>query len=115
MSDGDTSATSLGRMPITAIAVDGRRMLWVGTAGGLRVYALGGGAQPAFRLLSALGPSAGVGVVRAIAEDKSGNMWVTTDRGVLQVTVRAEGGGYRFGCHPYSFGAGGVRPSFAKY
>ena len=111
----DTSATSLGRMPITAIAVDGRRILWVGTAGGLRVYALGGGARPAFRLLSALGPSAGVGVVRAIAEDKSGNMWVTTDRGVLQVTVRAEGGGYRFGCHPYSFGAGGVRPSFAKY
>ncbi len=29
----DTSATSLGRMPITAIAVDGRRMLWVGPAG----------------------------------------------------------------------------------
>lgn len=78
---------------------DSRGLLWIGGRKGVNIY------SPKLNKLINLNTSNGVShsYIRAIIEDASHNMWLTTDHGITRVEVMASGnsGMPDFRCHPY--------------
>lgn len=106
-----TAAPELATLTVNALAVDHRGLIWVGTKEGIRVY------DRHFRLAGKLSVHSGLSdnTVRGIAEDKSGNIWVTGNNGMTQIAVYRRKGDYIFSASPFydSDGIGDV--TFNRY
>lgn len=104
-------APELASLTVNAIVVDNRGLIWVGTKDGIRIY------DRKFKLRGRLDKRSGMSdnVVRGIAEDTDGNIWVTGNNGITQITAYDKKGGYIFSANPFydSDGIGDV--TFNRY
>ena len=64
-----------------SICIDGRRLLWAATNNDTRVY------DRHFRLLHVFGKQESLSQVQAISCDKQGNVWITTNEGLVCISV----------------------------
>lgn len=107
---GDSSANSLSRLSITTMICDTRGLLWIGTKQGLRIYA------STFRLISMIDDKRGIKLVRALTDDHQGNIWATTDKGIVMVRTSTEQDGrLKFSTIPFSSNDGLGNITFTKY
>lgn len=107
---GDHSVNSLSRLSITTMLCDTRGLLWIGTKQGLRIYSRD------FKLVSIINGKRGIGQVRALTTDHQGNVWTTTDRGLVMVRISTEQDGrLKFSTTLFSSNDGLGNITFTKY
>jgi diguanylate cyclase (GGDEF)-like protein len=85
-------------LTLAELRVGGRRELWVGTRAGVARRDLDAVSPAWSRLAVALTPSGPAGTVLSIGEDRSGRIYLGTQRGVVRLTplLRAEPGAEEF-------------------
>lgn len=85
--------SSLATLKITCMHEDHRGVLWIGSDNGILAYRCHSEKPNVFTLISAADADNRLKVVRAIAEDKAGNIWITTDRDLQRVCLRSDKSG----------------------
>jgi diguanylate cyclase (GGDEF)-like protein len=75
-------------MALAEVRLGGRRELWVGTRAGVARRDLDAASPAWSRLAVALTPSGPAGTVLSIGEDRSGRIYLATQRGVVRLTPR---------------------------
>ena len=90
---------SLGIIHIYCLCLDKRGLLWIGTPNGLLIY------DRTTQSLAHLTTSNGLSHprIRGMAEDHSGNLWVTTDKGITHIVAVDDPArqDLQFRCYPY--------------
>ena len=105
------SEKSLESDLINVMLADSRGLIWVGGQNGVRIYDGG------FRLLGSLDRKSGLSdnITCAIAEDRYGNVWISSNNGLTCVAVNADKGKYEFDAQPFYEADGLGKITFNKY
>lgn len=90
---------SLGIIHIHCLCLDKRGLLWIGTPNGLLIYDSTTQSLAHLTTLNGLSHPR----IRGMAEDHSGNLWVTTDKGITHIVVVDDPArqDLQFRCYPY--------------
>lgn len=84
---------------INQVFKDSRGLVWIATRGGLNIYNVKSGKV---KSLSDVMPDNG-GIIAGVAEDNSGDMWVTSARQLIHLNVtKGDTGEYQFVPHVYN-------------
>lgn len=76
---------------------DSRKLVWLGGRKGVSIYNPHTDSSELLTMQDGLSHLH----IRAMIEDKSGNIWLTTDHGITQIVVQKKESGYSYLCHPY--------------
>lgn len=73
---------SLGNDDVISLFIDKNKLLWIGTSGGINVM------HPETNKFVMLDEAGGLpnGMIYAIAQDKKGNLWFSTNEGICRIT-----------------------------
>ena len=96
---GQSGNVKLSNDAVNHVYKDSRGLVWIATREGLNVYDT---RRHVFLDLSSVAEAKG-NFIAAITEDQERNMWVSTSRKVIRVTVASDGkGGYLFDSRAYN-------------
>ena len=96
---GQSGNVKLSNDAVNHVYKDSRGLVWIATREGLNVYAT---RRHVFLDLSSVAEAKG-NFIAAITEDQERNMWVSTSRKVIRVTVASDGkGSYLFDSRAYN-------------
>ncbi|WP_195654429.1 two-component regulator propeller domain-containing protein [Bacteroides sp. 1001136B_160425_E2] len=96
---GQSSSVKISNDAVNHVYKDSRGLIWIATREGLNVYDM---RRHVFLDLSPVAEAKG-NFIAAITEDQGHNMWVSTSRKVIRVTVASDGkGSYLFDSRAYN-------------
>ena len=96
---GQSGSTKMSNDAVNHVYKDSRGLIWIATREGLNVYDV---RRHLFLDLSPVAEAKG-SFIAAITEDQERNMWVSTSRKVIRVTVASDGkGSYLFDSRAYN-------------